>query len=362
MTEYRARAVAFYLPQFHPIPENNEWWGDGFTEWTNVARASRLFPGHDQPRLPGELGFYDLRLEETRRHQAELAAQHGVAGFCFWHYWFAGRRMLDRVVELFFASADLPLRLCLGWANESWGGRWIGAPRRVLIEQTYPGDDDHRRHFSCLEPWFHDRKYLTVDGRPVFFVYRPERLPSAARFAELWRSLAVRSGLPGLYLIGQSSDSRAPWSASANGFDAVAPWTLFPITARRAHEPFAPDLLVSRLLARVGFFPTIFLYSRFSEYIPFSVPGERSLPSILPNWDNTPRVGRRGNLYVGHHPEFFGEQVRRALEITCRYPAQERIILVRSWNEWAEGNYLEPDRKWGRAFLEELRRNLVRHP
>ena len=362
MTEYPARAVAFYLPQFHPIPENNEWWGDGFTEWTNVARASRLFPGHDQPRLPGELGFYDLRLEDTRHHQADLAAAHGVSAFCFWHYWFAGRRMLDRVVELFFASPDLPIGLCLGWANESWGGRWIGAPRRVLIEQTYPGDDDHRRHFACLEPWLHDRKYLTVDGRPVFFVYRPDRLPSAARFAELWRSLAAQSGLPGLYLVGQSSDSRAPWRASANGFDAVAPWTLFPIAARRAAEPFAPDLLASRLLERVGFFPTIFLYSRFSKYIPFSVAGERSLPSIVPNWDNTPRVGRRGNLYLGHHPALFGEQVRRALEITAHHPAQERIIFIRSWNEWAEGNYLEPDRRWGRAFLEELRLNLTHQP
>lgn len=355
----RARAVAFYLPQFHPVPENNEWWGDGFTEWTNVARAGKLFPGHDQPRLPGELGFYDLRLGETRHHQACLAAEHGVAAFCFWHYWFAGRRMLNRVVELFFQSETLPLDLCLGWANESWGGRWAGAPRRVLIEQTYPGDDDHRAHFAAVEPWFHDEKYFTVDGRPVFFVYRPESLPCAERFAGLWRSLADRSGLPGLYLVGQSSDSMRPWSAAANGFDAAAPWTLFPIARRRADEPFAPDLLASRLLERVRFVPTVFRYSRFSRYIPADIAGERSLPSVLPNWDNTPRVGRRGNLYLGHNPGDFAAQVRRAIEIVCQHPEEERIVFVRSWNEWAEGNYLEPDRRWGRAFLEALRRALA---
>src|SRR5262245_37746673 len=172
--------IAFYLPQFHPIPENNEWWGPGFTEWTNVARARRMFPGHYQPRIPGELGFYDLRLSEAREAQAALAAEYGMTAFCYWHYWFGGgRRLLQRPFEEVLRSGRPDFPFCLGWANQSWSGSWYGAPERILIEQTYPGEKDHRAHFDAVLPAFMDPRYFRVDGRPLFYVFDPAGLSEA---------------------------------------------------------------------------------------------------------------------------------------------------------------------------------------
>src|SRR3954467_6790017 len=173
------KLISFYLPQFHPIPENDEWWGRGFTEWTNTARATPLFRGHYQPHVPADLGFYDLRLPELRAAQAKLAREHGVEGFCYYHYWFAGRRILERPFDEVLASGQPDFPFCLNWANQTWTGNWHGAPNRVLIEQTYPGMDDHCRHFDALLPAFADQRCMKVDGRPLFVVYRPRELPES---------------------------------------------------------------------------------------------------------------------------------------------------------------------------------------
>lgn len=214
---YRARVVALYLPQFHPIPENDRWWGPGFTEWTNVAGARPLFPGHRQPNLPGSLGFYDLRLAEVRAAQAALAQAHGIEAFCYWHYWFGdGRQLLERPFEEVLASGSPDISFCLGWANESWSGVWHGAPERILIEQRYPDDDDSL-HFAHLLTAFRDERYLRVGGRPVFHVYRPEQLPDASRFVQRWQDLAAEAGLPGMYLVAGLRDSYAARAPRATG-------------------------------------------------------------------------------------------------------------------------------------------------
>ncbi len=189
-----ARLIAFYLPQFYPNPENDAWWGKGFTEWTNTAKARRLYPGHYQPHVPADLGYYDLRVPETRTAQAELARSYGIEAFCYYHYWFAGRRILERTFQEVLTSRepDFPFLLC--WANQTWTGAWHGAPNRILIEQTYPGFDDHRRPFESLLPAFCHPRYVRVDGKPVFIIYRPTELPDTVKTIDLWGTMAREAG------------------------------------------------------------------------------------------------------------------------------------------------------------------------
>ena len=214
-----ARVIALYLPQYHPIPENDEWWGRGFTEWTNTAKAKPLFRGHYQPHVPADLGFYDLRLPETRAAQAQLAREYGIEGFCYYHYWFAGRRILERPFDEVLASGQPDFPFCLNWANQTWSGIWHGAPERVLIEQTYPGMDDHCRHFDALLPAFTDQRYVKVEGKPLFVIYHPWELPDSRRVLDLWRELAVKAGLAGLFLVGEHFEPR--WDPRPLGYDAA---------------------------------------------------------------------------------------------------------------------------------------------
>ncbi|HMV68615.1 MAG TPA: glycoside hydrolase family 99-like domain-containing protein, partial [Myxococcota bacterium] len=224
----RARAVAFYLPQFHPIPENDRFWGEGFTEWTNVRRARPLFPGHDQPVEPGELGYYDLRDPGARAAQAALASQHGVEAFCWWHYWFAGRRVLERPFDEVLRSGEPGLSFCLGWANHSWTGVWQGAPGRVLLEQTYPGPHDDAAHFRAVLPALRDERALRVEGRPVFVLFDPGALPDLRGFVAHWRHLARAAGLPGLFFVGLRSSEGPAW----DDLDATASLTPDRLMAR----------------------------------------------------------------------------------------------------------------------------------
>jgi lipopolysaccharide biosynthesis protein len=348
----RVRAVALYLPQFHPTPENDEWWGPGFTEWTNVARARRLFPGHRQPLVPGELGFTDLRVPETRAAQAELARAHGIEAFCYWHYWFGGRRILERPFDEVVASGEPDFPFCVGWANESWTGVWHGSRDRVLIEQTYPGPDDDRAHVESLLPALHDRRYLRVDGNPLLFVYRPESLPDAAAFADRWRELAVAGGLPGLHLVGQT---RGRWLPSTHGFDAAVTVAMPAREQRRAVEGRPLDWWLTVASAKAPWLPSIYSYRHWAPFFPWLLDDDESYPVVVPNWDNTPRSGRGGYVFSGSTPELFGQQAERAVSLIADRPRERRLVFVKSWNEWAEGNHLEPDTRWGRGYLEALR-------
>jgi lipopolysaccharide biosynthesis protein len=338
--------LALYLPQYHPIPENDEWWGRGFTEWTNVTKARPLFRGHVQPHLPADLGFYDLRLAEARAAQAELAGAYGITGFCYWHYWFAGRRLLQRPLDEVISSATPDFPFCVAWANQSWRGIWHGAPKRVLIEQTYPGPDDDRAHFENLLPAFSDERYINIDGRPMLFIYKPEELPEPARFVETWQKMAADAGLKGLYLVASLGESKYAGHVE-DGFDAAV-YYRFPFGENR--QTWLYDRLLGRRLVRG---PRRYPYPDQFVDPPAHLDGP-VFPAVYPNWDNTPRLGRRGFVATGATPQRFGAHMRRALELAARLPDGEQVVVIKSWNEWAEGNYLEPDREFGNGRLEAL--------
>jgi lipopolysaccharide biosynthesis protein len=347
--DFNARLIAFYLPQYHPIPENDAWWGKGFTEWTNVGKAPRRFPGHYQPHVPADLGYYDLRVPETRAAQAELAKTYGIEAFCYYHYWFAGRRLLERPFQEVLASKepDFPFLLC--WANQTWTGVWHGASDRILIEQTYPGVDDHRRHFESLLPAFNDPRYLRVDGKPIFVVYRPAELPDPVETIGFWRAMARDAGLNGLHFVAVGDTD---W-ALEHGFDGAI-LNQLGIPPKRDQRLEFKFLL---LLQRLGF-PSILRYRHTIRGYFDGLPGrlnERIYPNVIPNWDNTPRSGSRGFVMHGSTPELFREQLARALVLTRGVRPENRLVFIKSWNEWAEGNHLEPDLKFGLRYLEVVR-------
>ena len=346
-----ARVIAFYLPQFHPIPENDEWWGPGFTEWTNLAQGRRLFPGHVQPHIPGELGFYDLRLPETREAQAHLARKYGVEAFCYWHYWFGGKEILDRPFAEVLESGQPDFPFCLAWANQSWTGIWHGADDRILIEQRYPGAEDERRHFEHLLPAFADRRYLRVDGRPLFYIFRPEHLPQPGAFVERWQGFAQDAGLPGLHLVAEIGDVRGAGPAypdfEHDRFDAGT-YVRLPIRKDRW------SVAKMRLGRGIFRWPEHYPYANAFPEPPARMNKQLIYPCVYPNWDNTPRSGRRGLVVTGSHPGAFRNQIDGAIDFLGDRPDERKLLFVKSWNEWAEGNYLEPDREFGDGYLRTL--------
>ena len=348
--------MAFYLPQFHPIPENDEWWGPGFSEWTNTAKARARFPGHYQPHVPADLGYYDLRLADTRRDQAALARRYGIHGFLYWHYWFAGRRILERPFDEVLASGEPDLPFALAWANQTWSGIWHGAADRILIEQTYPGAADDQAHFDSLLGAFTDPRYVTVDGRPLFYVFRPEQLPEPAAFVDRWQTMALRAGLPGLYLVAEMGDMLGSGSSYvdpfADGFDAG-------VHVRMPVEVTPRSVRRMRVLRKMRL-PEIYRYARQPVDRPPSSVDRPILPCVFPNWDNTPRSQRRGLVAHGSSPQRFQVHVEDACRRLLALPDDEQLLFVKSWNEWAEGNHLEPDQRYGHGYLEALAAGLGR--
>jgi lipopolysaccharide biosynthesis protein len=353
----KARAIAMYLPQFHPIRENNEWWGPGFTEWTNTARARPFFRGHYQPHVPADLGYYDLRLPETRMAQADVARHYGIEAFCYYHYWFAGRRILERPFSEVLASKQPNFGFCLCWANQSWTGVWHGLNDRILIEQTYPGEEDHRRHFDALLPAFLDPRYFRIEGRPLFVVFRPEELPDPAQTTDLWRKLALEAGLPGLYLV---CEINSPvFDPRKIGFDASI-FVRLPRVRRATVLLGRPMRSILDKILRMIPRPTVYQYdAAVRNMITTPIDGIRSHPCVIPNWDNTPRSGARGLVLHRSTPEGFRRHLRHALRHIESQPPAARLLFIKSWNEWAEGNHLEPDIRSGHAYLQVLREELM---
>jgi hypothetical protein len=360
MTEsLRARALALYLPQFHPIPENDEWWGAGFTEWTNVAKARPLFRGHVQPRLPGELGFYDLRLPESREAQASLASEYGVEGFVYWHYWFGdSRRILERPLREVLESGRPALPFCLGWANQTWTGVWHGEPNRVLVEQLYPGVEDYRAHFAEILPALRDERAVRVDGKSLFIVFRPTEIPDGRVFVDVFRDEAEKAGLPGLHLVGFNHDD--DWDPRDSGFDAAIMSRFNRIFSLQTHRPLQRLRRASlrtglgRRIERARRSPlSVYDYAEAARAQVAPAPlGIESYPCVLTNWDNSPRSGRNGVILTNPDPDAYEAQLRAAVDQVQARPHEHRIVILKSWNEWAEGNYLEPDREHRRLWLE----------
>lgn len=353
----KARIIAFYLPQFHPIPENDKWWGKGFTEWTNVTKSKPLFRGHYQPRLPADLGFYDLRVPDTRLAQAELAREHGIEGFCYYHYWFGGRRMLERPFNEVLDSGEPDFPFCLCWANHSWNSIWQGCPDRILVEQIYPGMKDHENHFNYLLKAFTDDRYITVDGKPIFFLYRPDDIPEVNRVTDYWRELAFKSGLKGLHLVGVSHFS-PKWDPRDLGLDACMMQKLPPRNGRVPGRFLDAKLKV--LSGRGAHSLSIYDYEEMVDFLLRRIrPDFIDYPCVLPNWDNTPRAGMNGLVFHGSTPELFRRLFKEAIKKISDLPQENRIIMMKAWNEWAEGNYLEPDMLYGRGYLEVIKEELL---
>ena len=344
------RTIAYYLPQFHRIPENDRWWGEGFTEWTNVRRARPLFPGHQQPKVPGALGYYDLTGPGVAEAQAELARAHGVDGFCYYFYWFDGHRLLERPLEAMLARGTPDFPFCVCWANENWTRRWDGRDQEILIAQRH-GPDDSERLFGEFLRLFDDPRYIRVDGRPLLLVYKTALIPDLDALVVRWRNLARASGLPGIYLAGcETGDGDRSIEA---GFDATVE---FP-----PHRHHAVMLNAQIAGLEPGFSGLLTSYpAQVMQSLTRYIDGAKRLRCVFPSWDNTPRQVDRGTVFVGASPELFGYWVESMVRDTRRRLAgDERLLFVNAWNEWAEGCYLEPDTRYGTQYLEALRDGLA---
>lgn len=344
------KLIAFHLPQFHPIPENDAWWGKGFTEWTNVAKARALFPGHYQPHIPSDLGFYDLRLAEVRQAQADLAREHGIHGFCFYHYWFGGKRLLELPFNEMLASGKPDFPFCLCWANEPWSRRWNGRPEEVLQAQNYNAKDDVA-HIRWLLPALADQRAIRIEGKAVFLVYQGRDLPNPSRTVERWRREVERAGLPGIYLLSVETGWDAGWDATKVGFDAKV---LFQPQFTMLFNAGAQIPIPGRDKLRV------FDYQKAWPVLAKPDPVRyRRYDTVFPSWDNSPRAGENGVILHNSSPAAYQQWLALAIAKAMSQPPDHRIVFVNAWNEWGEGCHLEPDSCHGRAYLEATRRALM---
>jgi tetratricopeptide (TPR) repeat protein len=340
------RVIAFYLPQFHRIPENDAWWGAGFTEWTNVRKARPNFAAHEQPRLPGELGYYDLRDPSVRAAQAALARQFGIDGFCYYYYWFGGRRILDEPLSAMLASGEPDLPFCICWANENWTRRWDGLDHEILLAQTYASGDP-QAFIRDLYPLFHDRRYIRIDGRPLVAVYKASDIPGAAATVRTWRDTCRADGEGELYLAAVARN--VVDDPTELGFDAAIE---FPPIGHGAENITAQVDVVNP-----EFRGMVFDYRNLAaDYLMRPRPAFRQFRGVMPAWDNTPRRQDDGTAFIHSTPATFQYWLEQALcQTRLRAPGDERLVFVNAWNEWAEGSYLEPDSRFGRQYLESVR-------
>lgn len=349
-----AKLIAFYLPQFHPIPENDEWWGKGFTEWRNVVRGRPVFRGHYQPHLPADLGFYDLRVPETRQAQADIARDHGIYGFCYYHYWFNGRRLLERPFDevLHTGSPDFPFCLC--WANEEWTRAWDGRTGHVLIGQDYNEADD-REHMRWLAQAFEDPRYIRVDGRPLFLVYRAGKIPDPRRTTDAWRDEAAKLGTGDPMLCRVESFSDEGGDPHAMGFDAA-------VEFQPRWRLLRPSLRY-RLMRKMGLTRWARLSHMVYDYadvvetmLGATPPPYPRYPCVTPMWDNSARRASLASILHGSTPELYERWLTEVIRRNHQSGTPENIVFVNAWNEWAEGCHLEPCLRWGRAYLEATKR------
>lgn len=379
----KARVIAYYLPQFHPIPENDKAWGPGFTEWTNVAQARPLFRGHYQPRIPADLGFYDLRLPEVREQQANLARKAGVEGFCYWHYWFGGGKMLlERPFQEVLKSGNPDFPFCLAWANHHWStktwkrGKGTSESHIMIAEQTYPGIEDYKSHFNYCLPAFLDKRYITVDGKPLFLIFDPYNFKEITVFMRLWREMAIENGLQGIHFVAISNSTSTVRRKSDGTTERTLP------NLKSSAEVFKPLLdlgfdgvnsfgkpraemlytgrnkrLVQKLLRKyVSFLPvnTLDYPKAMKHFFAPEDSWENVYPALMPQWDRSPRIGNYDGVFVNSTPEAFKQHIADALDVIKDKTDEHKILFLRSWNEWGEGNYVEPDLRYGHGFLDAL--------
>lgn len=368
------RIIAFYLPQFHEIPENNKWWGEGFTEWINVKKAKPLFEGHNQPRIPLNNNYYDLTDENTQEWQVKIAKEYGIYGFCFYHYWFDGHLLLEKPVEQYLDNSKCDLPFCICWANEHWTNAWISDENKVLMEQKYGGQKEWKAHFDYLLPYMKDRRYIKNNGKPLFIIYRPEIIECLNEMLDYWQELSILNGLGeiefayqhiGLDLLKNKDTSRFCYNIEYQPIYAN-----YELEKNKAATLKKIKRCVSKILEskfkkdirnlHLGGLIKSDYDKTWNTILSMNPQNEKSVPGAFVDWDNTPRRGAKGRVYLGVTPEKFqkylSKQIFRAKKIY-----NKDMLFVFAWNEWAEGGYLEPDTKNKYAYLESIRNALINH-
>lgn len=378
----KARVLAFYLPQYYPVKENDEMWGKGFTEWTNVAKARPSFRNHYQPQIPADLGFYDLRLSEVREEQAILARQAGIEGFCYWHYWMGnGKMLLDMPFREVLHSGSPDFPFCLAWANHPWTNKtWQKSERFqediTFVAQEYPGDEDYINHFNYVLPAFIDKRYIRVDDKPLFMIFDPYAIPDVEHFINLWNRLARDNGLKGIHFVGRAAStgtlnpkvSKKEIMNSVNarydellnkGFDAISSSTLKQADIlTKGYYVKMLHLYLERKNFQLGF--DRYDYRKIIKNLYHEEDSRIDVyPQLIPRWDKTPRKGKDAQVYFNSTPEAFKESIRLALETIKDKPYDKKILFLFAWNEWGEGAYMEPDIKFGHGYLDALRDMIV---
>ena len=358
----KPRVIAFYLPQFYPTPENDEWWEPGFTEWTNVVRAKPLFKGHYQPRIPQELSFYDLRVPETRERQVELAREAGIEGFCYWHYWFGnGKRLLDRVFREVVDSGKPRFPFCLCWANHSWLRKtWDpNSPSKMLMEQTYPGVDDYVAHFMEMLPAFKDDRYIrTAEGKLVFGIFDPKSFMDFDRFKKTWNDLALKNGLNGFDFFAYVSNEKMYDAVKTLNYDRIVYESINDNFKNVSVKRYSFEWLMRHVKLCLHL-PLMIV--NYSKYVDTAVRRFQKtldvIPCIDPMFDHSPRSKGRQQILHNNDPKLWGKlccEVRKLVEMNSNN--SENFIFIKAWNEWGEGNYMEPDTRFGKAYIEEAGR------
>lgn len=338
----QVRLIAFFLTQFHPTAENDEWWGKGFTEWTNATKASPLFNGHYQPHLPADLGFYDLRLQETRHEQIQLARQYGIDGFCYHYYWFSGTRILNRPLDDMLADRASDMPFCLCWANENWTRRWDAAEHQILISQKYLPDDD-LNFIKSLIPFFRDPRYIRLEGAPFLIVYRPQHLPNPRRTVQAWRAYCEKIGIGRIHVCAALTHGNEDYRQF--GFDSGVEFPPHNLHCWNVND---------RIEFHEQFYGNAMEYQDIAlSYLCRQYPDQNVFKTVFPSWDNTARAHERALVVLNGTPDNYECWLARTLEETRdAYPEEGRFVFINAWNEWAEGCHLEPDRRHQRRFLE----------
>jgi len=351
----KIRPIAIYLPQFHPIPENDKWWGKGFTEWTNVTKAKPLFKGHYQPHLPADLGFYDLRLPEVLEAQVQMARDYGIYGFCYYHYWFDGKRLLDRPIENVIKSQRPDFPFCLFWANESWSRTWWDAKSKILIDQTY-SDADPVKHAQSLNSAFSDSRYISIKNRPVFIIYRPTDIPSFDKYIDKFKNESIRlNGIEPYIII--SNSHILGIDCLSNGYDGILNF-----------EPqfsVLPDFINDKKnIHKLIYNYKHHIFNSGLKVISYNTAKDlmenrqfpyRYFPCVFVGWDNTARRGEKGIIMINQNHNRFKESLQKAKDYVQKNNLDSNLIFINAWNEWAEGNHLEPDVKNGFSYLEQVK-------
>lgn len=355
----KKRIIAIYLPQFHPFKENDEWWGKGFTEWSNVAKARPLFPGHYQPHLPADLGFYDLRVPEILEQQAQMAKEYGIYGFCFYHYWFNGHQLMQKPLESMLknGSPDFPFMIC--WANENWTRTWDGSENKILIKQEYSEEDDRNHIRFLINNYFKDKRYIRIDGRPVLAIYRSTKFPNFKRTIEIWQEEARKEDMK-LYICRFESFRECGKEYLVEGVDAAIEFQPHNAIVELKKSRFVLRNTLNRISFKIfkrNLIPQIISYS---NYINSQIKGftqkYKIYPCVTPRWDNSPRKPHNYWAFIGDSPKKFGQWLKFVYHNFIPYSKEENLIFINAWNEWAEGNYLEPDKKYGDKYLSEIKK------